>query len=72
MVAVNPTGIVILIAGVWVTCQILGGNALERLNILKQVQDPSKGEGYIRKLPEPKGQSLGGSLGQYANGVTYL
>lgn len=32
MVAVKA-GLVLLVAGTWVLCQVLGGNALERLNI---------------------------------------
>lgn len=31
----NPAGLVIAIAGVWVVCQVFGGNALERLGVLK-------------------------------------
>jgi hypothetical protein len=31
---VNPGGLVIVIAGVWLGCQVFGGNALERLGIL--------------------------------------
>ncbi|WP_088289833.1 hypothetical protein [Kineosporia sp. A_224] len=29
----NPSGLVIIIAGVWVACQVLGGDALTRLGI---------------------------------------
>jgi hypothetical protein len=72
VVAVNPAGIVIGIAGLWVTFQVLGGNALYRLKIL----EGEKLSGYIRKLP-PQGQSttpaggstngtpLGTALGKY-------
>jgi hypothetical protein len=31
---VNPTGIVLLIAGVWVGCQVWRGDALQRLGIV--------------------------------------
>lgn len=31
----NPAGLVIAIAGVWVVCQVMAGNALERLNLLQ-------------------------------------
>lgn len=30
----NASGVVLVILGVWVGCQLFGGNALERLNIL--------------------------------------
>ena len=30
----NASGLVLIIAGVWVGCQIFGGHALERLNIV--------------------------------------
>lgn len=30
----NPGGLVILVAGVWLGCQVFGGNMLERLGIL--------------------------------------
>ncbi len=35
MVAVNPAGLVLVIAGVWITSQVLAGNALQRLGIVK-------------------------------------
>lgn len=41
----NPAGILIAVAGVWVTCQVFGGNALERLGILKP--DPAGGGGIV-------------------------
>lgn len=31
----NPAGVVIAIAGMWIVSQVFAGNALERLNILK-------------------------------------
>jgi hypothetical protein len=30
----NPSGILIGIAGVWVLCQVFGGEALQRLGII--------------------------------------
>lgn len=30
----NPGGVVLLIAGVWVLTQVLGGQMLERLNVV--------------------------------------
>jgi len=32
---VNPAGLVVAVAGVWVICQVFGGNALVRLGIVK-------------------------------------
>jgi len=31
---VKPGGVFLVVLGVWVGCQIFGGNALERLNIV--------------------------------------
>jgi hypothetical protein len=31
---VKPSGVVLILAGVWVGCQVFGGNALTRLKIL--------------------------------------
>jgi hypothetical protein len=31
---VNPRGLVLVIFGVWVGCQVFGGHALQRLNII--------------------------------------
>jgi len=33
---VNASGAVLIIAGVWVLAQLLGGNALKRLNIAQE------------------------------------
>lgn len=30
----NPGGVVLLILGVWVGCQVFGGHALERLGVV--------------------------------------
>lgn len=30
----NPAGVVLLIAGVWVGCQVWKGNALQRLGVV--------------------------------------
>lgn len=32
----RPGGVVLVLAGVWVLCQVLGGNALNRLGITRQ------------------------------------
>jgi hypothetical protein len=31
---VNPSGVIILVVGVWLGCQVFGGHALERLKIV--------------------------------------
>lgn len=31
----NPAGLVVAVAGIWVVCQVFGGNALVRLGIVK-------------------------------------
>jgi hypothetical protein len=31
---VNSSGVILVLLGVWVGCQILGGQALERLNVV--------------------------------------
>lgn len=50
MVTVNPAGIVLVIAGMFVVSQVFAGNALQRLNIIK----PSESTGLsLPKLPEP-------------------
>ena len=33
----SPSGVVIGLAGIWVLCQVLGGNALQRLKIIGDV-----------------------------------
>lgn len=30
----NPSGLVMLIAGVWIGCQVFGGKALQRLGVV--------------------------------------
>lgn len=30
----NPSGVLLVVAGVWVLCQVLGGNALKRLKVV--------------------------------------
>ena len=37
----NPAGIALVIAGVWVVAQVTVGNALERLGILTPSVDPA-------------------------------
>jgi len=31
---VNASGVVLILAGVWVLCQVLGGNALTRTGVI--------------------------------------
>jgi len=33
---VNPAGVVLVLLGIWVGCQVFGGEALERLNVVKE------------------------------------
>ena len=35
----NPAGLVIVIAGIWIGCQILGGDALTRLGVVEKRDD---------------------------------
>lgn len=39
----NPGGLVVVIAAVWLGCQIWGGDALERLGVLSRPADSSGG-----------------------------
>jgi hypothetical protein len=32
---VNPAGVVLIVAGVWGLCQVFGGQALQRLNVVE-------------------------------------
>lgn len=36
MVAVKASGLVLMIAGSWVLCQVLGGRALQRLGVIRE------------------------------------
>lgn len=49
----NPSGIVIIIAGVWVATQVLKGNALQRLGILPADQSADDGKDGGKKIPLP-------------------
>ena len=52
----NTSGVVLIIAGAWVLCQVLGGNALGRLGITGQTaQSP--------------GAALGGAVGGAIQGA---
>jgi hypothetical protein len=55
---VRSGGVVLVIAGVWVLCQVLGGNALERLGIIGQADSDTTvaGGGSIAGVPD-KGYS---------------
>lgn len=59
----NPSGIVLMIAGVWVVSQVFAGNALGRLNILKPTAPTSGGGGLIPGLPDPGDLIPGGRAG---------
>jgi hypothetical protein len=32
---VNPRGVVMILAGVWIGCQLWGGDALQRLGVVR-------------------------------------
>jgi hypothetical protein len=58
---VNPAGVVLAIAGVWVISQVFAGHALERLNILPDRKDtPKSGGGFIPGVPDPGDLAPGG------------
>lgn len=48
----NPSGVVITVAGLWVLCQVFGGNALGRLGISGSPDKP--------KTSAEGGSGLGG------------
>lgn len=56
----NPAGIVLMIAGAWITCQVFGGNALGRLNIVPADSSSTGGGGSLSQVP---GQLAGGIPG---------
>jgi hypothetical protein len=39
---VNASGVLLIVAGVWVLCQVFGGNALGRLGIAGEPTEPGK------------------------------
>lgn len=46
----NPGGVVLVIAGVWVLCQVLGGDALNRLGLVSTeapAAEPDLGFGNV-------------------------
>lgn len=53
----NASGVVLVIAGAWVLCQVLGGNALGRLGITGQ------------QTTQQPGQGLGGAVGGAIQGA---
>jgi hypothetical protein len=38
MAAVNPSGLLLVLAGTWILCQVLAGRALYRLKILESAK----------------------------------
>lgn len=38
----KPSGAVLIVVGVWVLCQVFGGNALGRLGIAGEATQPGK------------------------------
>lgn len=63
MVAVNPAGMVLVVAGAWVLCQVFGGDALGRLGIVDTGQTPPKWLG--KKIPQTGGGGGGGGGGSW-------
>lgn len=46
-------GVLLVLAGVWVLCQVLGGNALERLGVIGQGgTDTSGGTSEFPNVPD--------------------
>lgn len=43
----KPGGVLLVIAGVWVLCQVLGGNALKRLGLEKEAAGGSSDLGGV-------------------------
>lgn len=52
----RPGGALLVLAGVWVLCQVLGGNALERLGVIGQGDKQVPGGGEFPNVPD-KGYS---------------
>jgi len=50
---VNPGGILILIAGVWITTQVFGGKALERLKVITDSGSGSGSGSITPSVPAP-------------------
>jgi hypothetical protein len=48
----NPGGVVLAIVGVWVLCQVLGGDALNRLGITGQQQTDSGDSKEFPNVPD--------------------
>lgn len=44
----KPGGLVLVVAGVWVLCQVLGGDALARLGIAGDRPEPNRDIGVPR------------------------
>jgi len=49
----KPGGVLLVLAGVWVLCQVLGGNALERLGVTGGAADSDTDEGRFGGLNVP-------------------
>lgn len=58
----NASGAVLVVAGVWVLCQVFGGDALGRLGIVDTGNTPK----YLGKvIPKAGGGSGGGGGGSW-------
>jgi hypothetical protein len=47
----NPAGIVLVVAGLWIVSQVFAGNALQRLNIVKPTTGITS-DGLQRIIPD--------------------
>lgn len=72
----NPAGVVLCIAGAWVLCQVLGGNALNRLGITTTSTSTgtgsgssSGGTGNTPQVVPSTPNSIGGIIGGIASGL---
>jgi hypothetical protein len=54
---VKPSGILLVVIGVWIAAQVLGGNAMERLNLIR----PDGTAGGVATAPGAAPLSGGGS-----------
>lgn len=48
----RPGGLLLILGGVWVLCQVLGGNALERLGVIAGPDKQVPGSGEFPNVPD--------------------
>ncbi len=64
----NAAGVVLAIAGIWVVSQVFGGNALERLNIIK----PTSSAGGNASISDSIGGAAKDSIPGGKNNPPYI